>query len=102
MRLQELTGQKLTINSGFRSEQYQENLRRRYREQGKSRGRFNAARQQWDYGVAFSSQHMQGNAIDVRYGNWSRAKFIDDAKRCGFRWHKVYNSFIHIDTVARG
>jgi hypothetical protein len=102
MRLQQLTGQKLTINSGFRSEQYQENLRRRYREQGKSRGRFNAARQQWDYGVAFSSQHMQGNAIDVRYGNWSRAKFIDDAKRCGFRWHKVYNSFIHIDTVARG
>jgi hypothetical protein len=101
MRLQALTGAKLTINSGFRSEQYQANLRRRYREQGKSRGRFNAARQQWDYGVAFSSQHMQGNAVDVRWGNWSKAKFIDDAERVGFKFIKRYNSFVHIDTVER-
>ena len=101
MRLQELTGAKLTINSGFRSEQYQAALRERYRQQGKSRGRYNQERQQWDYGVAFYSQHMQGNAIDVAWGNWSRSKFIDDARRCGFKFIKRYNSFVHIDTVER-
>ena len=115
MRLQELTGQKLIINSGYRTEQYQAKIRRDYEararqqlESGKiSEERFKEKRGkkvngEWNWGVAFYSQHLQGNAIDVKYGNWSRAKFIDDAKRVGFRWHKVYNSFIHIDTVARG
>lgn len=100
MRLQALTGAKLTLNSGFRSEQYQANLRRRYAAQGKSRGRYVEGRG-WNYGVAFYSQHMQGNAVDVRYGNWNRSKFIDDAKRCGFKFIKTYNTFIHIDIVQR-
>lgn len=101
MRLQGLTGAKLQINSGFRSEQYQAALRERYRRQGKSRGRFNQERQQWDYGVAFHSQHMQGNAVDVAWGNWSRSKFINDARLCGFKFIKRYNTFVHIDIVQR-
>lgn len=101
MRLQKEIGQKLTINSGFRSEQYQENLRRRYKAQGKSRGRYVEGKG-WNYGVAFYSQHLSGKAIDVKYGNWSKSDFIDKAKRCGFNWMKQYNSFIHIDTRAIG
>ena len=100
MRLQELTGQKLTITSGFRSEQYQESLRRRYAAQGKSRGRFVEGRG-WTYGVAFYSQHLLGKALDVSYGNWSRSQFIDNARRCGFKHFITYNSFIHIDTTER-
>ena len=100
MRLQGLTGAKLTINSGFRSEQYQAALRERYRRQGKSRGTYTEGRG-WNYGVAWNSQHMQGNAVDVAWGNWSRSKFIDDARRCGFKFIKRYNSFVHIDTVER-
>lgn len=99
MRLQEMTGAKLIINSGKRTEQYQAQLRERYRRQGQSRGRYVEGRG-WNYGVAFQSQHLLGKALDIRYGNWDRTKFIDDAKRCGFNWIKRYNSFIHIDTRA--
>jgi hypothetical protein len=100
MQLQSLTGAKLTFLSGYRSEQYQADLRRRYAAQGKNRGTYVEGRG-WTYGVAFFSQHLLGKAVDVAWGNWSRSKFIDDASRCGFKWMKQYSWGIHIDTTER-
>lgn len=102
-KLQKKVGKKFTVNSGFRSEQYQNKLRERYKREGRDKGTFVQGRG-WNYGVAFSSQHMLGNAVDVVYPSGvSRAQFQKDALASGFNWTKHYNSrgFMHMDLLER-
>ena len=79
----------LIVNSGFRSQQYNELLR--------SEG----------VAAARNSQHLQGNALDLtwsgfprtRYGSYNQTleDFTRIAFRLGFRRRGLYGSFIHLD-----
>lgn len=92
VRLQKAIGTKFIINSGFRSEQYQNKLRAQYKAAGVRAGKYG------NYGVAFNSQHMKGRGIDVSRQSFSSERvFIQEAKKAGFTYIKKYNSFIHLD-----
>jgi len=77
----------LILNSGFRSVQYNEDLR--------SRG----------IGAAKNSQHLQGNACDLTWPGFNPRSenlelFVSLAQRIGFRGVGYYNSFVHLDIGA--
>lgn len=85
MRLQEAAKKEgiidghLILNSGFRSQQYNTKV-----------------------GGAKQSQHLQGNACDLTWPGFSPRsekllKFVQLARKEGFRGIGYYNSFIHLD-----
>jgi hypothetical protein len=74
----------LILNSGFRSQQYNDLLR--------SEG----------VGAAKNSQHLNGNAADLTWSGFrSRGdnllRFVALAREVGFRGIGYYNSFVHVD-----
>lgn len=76
-------GKDVSINSGYRSPQYNRTLS----------------------GAAKNSMHIQGRAFDISYGSIGGGrrsaaleKFIKTAVKDGFTGFGLYNSFIHIDT----
>ena len=76
-RLSQIVGYQLRITSGYRSPDYNESV-----------------------GGARNSQHMQGNAVDVKQDGLTipqRQEFIQAAIDSGFTAIGVYNSFTHID-----
>ena len=98
LRLQKEMKVRLTITSAYRSQQYNEKLRRKNNQ------------------VAKNSLHMSGLAFDIAnppgldpiLGNWRTTagsirvvKFRDLAKRCGFTYVKFYSSHIHLDIGKR-
>ncbi len=97
MRTQERFGEKLYINSGKRSVQYQDLLRSQSKAAGNSPG------QKGDYGVAYTSQHLDGFAIDTHWRSYPRnlQDFVDIAEEEGFTGIGLYNDFIHIDVGPR-
>lgn len=74
-------GKRFTINSGYRSPQYNRRI-----------------------GGASRSMHMSGKAIDVSTSGWSteeKAEFIRVVSQEGFLGIGTYGSFIHIDIGSR-
>jgi hypothetical protein len=93
LRVQERFGRKLYINSGKRSVQYQALLREQAKARGESAGR------RGDYGVSYTSNHLDGYAIDTHWTGFPNGlqDFIDIAKEECVRGFILYNTFIHID-----
>ena len=48
-------------------------------------------------GGAKNSQHMYGNAVDIKVKGYTPSQIAILAKECGFTWTKVYKSWTHID-----
>jgi hypothetical protein len=48
-------------------------------------------------GGAKQSQHLYGNAVDIKIGGLSPTTVAGLAKQCGFTWTKVYATWTHID-----
>jgi uncharacterized protein YcbK (DUF882 family) len=48
-------------------------------------------------GGAKNSQHMFGNAVDIKVNGFTPLQISKLAKECGFTWTKVYSSWTHID-----
>jgi len=85
---------KIRINSGFRSVEYQAQLRERYKRAGQSPG------PRGDYGVAFNSMHMQRKAVDLSWSGFTRNNlqtYGNLGRAVGFRGIGYYNTFIHMD-----
>ena len=81
LRLQEKLGRRLQINSGYRSPEYNANLR----PPGAKR-----------------SKHMSGTAIDITWSGFNRQNRNEAAKIAvsedvGFKGIGYYNSFLHVD-----
>lgn len=90
MRLQEkakaegIIKSHLILNSGFRSQQYNEAIRKR------------------GGGAAKNSQHLSGNAADLTWPGFKPTGekfelFVKLAKEVGFKGFGFYNSFVHVD-----
>lgn len=79
--LREAKQSPMTITSGFRCKQHQEDIRK----SGVSTV------------VAKVSQHELGNAVDVKFRALRIDEWINDAKR-KFFWLGVASNFLHLDT----
>ena len=78
----------VTVNSGYRSKDYNDNLRR-----------------QGHRGVARNSQHTYGKAVDISTSGMSpeqKSGLLEHALRSGFSSVGFYPSFMHFDTRASG
>ena len=78
----------VTVNSGYRSKEYNDNLRR-----------------QGHRGVARNSQHTYGKAVDISTFGMSpeqKSGLLEHALRSGFSSVGFYPSFMHFDTRAGG
>ena len=81
-RLQKAFGRELRINSAYRSPSYNRSV-----------------------GGVPNSMHVEGCALDIAFdgvtNSATREEFLRYAYEAGFEWHKVYNSFVHIDIKKR-
>jgi len=50
-----------------------------------------------EVGGAKYSQHVLGNAVDIKVTGVSPTKVAHMAKQCGFTWTKVYSTWTHCD-----
>ncbi len=50
-----------------------------------------------EVGGAKNSQHLYGNAVDIKIKGYSPMQVAKLAKECGFTWTKVYSRWTHID-----
>ena len=50
-----------------------------------------------EVGGVSNSQHLYGNAIDIKIKTYSPAQVAKLAEECGFTWTKVYSTWTHID-----
>lgn len=48
-------------------------------------------------GGAKMSQHLFGNAVDIKIKGYSPTQVARLAKECGFTWTKAYKTFTHVD-----
>lgn len=73
-RVRDILGKPLYINSAFRCKKYNEEI-----------------------GGAPKSQHLLGNAFDVRLQGIGRPVLLAAAKLAGFTGIGLYNTFVHLD-----
>ena len=97
IRTQQKFGIKLQIKSMFRSEAYNDHVRAIEKKSGAAAG------PKGDYGVAFTSKHIDGHAFDITWVGFNKDsvnKFLDIAKQEGFLSRVPYfrSGFVHIDT----
>jgi len=79
-KAEKIYGKPFVINSGYRSPQYQEELRRN--------PKIKAAK---------NSPHVQGVAADISLRGTNKRKLIDSLKQVGFNRFGVGKSFLHVD-----
>lgn len=83
-KAENIYGKPFRINSGYRSKQYQEELRKN--------PRIKAAR---------NSPHVQGVAADISLRGENTNKIIDALRKVGFNRFGVGKSFLHVDAGDR-
>ena len=50
-----------------------------------------------EIGGAKNSQHLYGNAVDIKIKGYTPTQVADMAKHCGFTYTKIYKSWCHLD-----
>lgn len=73
-QLRSALGKPIIITSGYRCPKHNKNV-----------------------GGAKHSQHMNGNAADIRIKGFKAEEVIRAAKACGFSFIKIYPSWVHVD-----
>ena len=73
-KLRELIGKPITVNSGYRTTEYNKKI-----------------------GGAPKSQHIEGKAADITVKGLTPLQVKEYAEKVGFRGIGIYNTFTHVD-----
>lgn len=77
-KLRNLIGQPIIVTSGYRCPLHNRNC-----------------------GGVRHSQHLYGNAVDIKVKDYSPTQIAYLAKQCGFTWTKTYSTWTHIDVRSK-